>query len=326
MILVLQVLMNCAYGDMKPTEPELELKKNIDLGLILDTTAPVELFIPIKNVSKRTITILKMSKDCSCISVTIDKRKLEPGETATVRYSANILGRTDRFASEIVIESDASERIDEIQIRGQITGQIRVRPRSVTVLTGEQESSGSFTVFSDDQDGKWNYTGFVADNPSLRVDLRQESSSPTTSTYSGTVTLAPDWSKGSKISYCSSGITLKFRNNQLERDLNIRVSVEIAVRRKLTVDPISVSFLANAEGQTRSFLVQSVQTLSIDAARCESPCISATIHPIDLKVLRVDLIYHPARGQESSAQNVVCELISQGTVVRSVPINFISFP
>ena len=326
MIFALQVIMGCTYGDMKEQEPDLALKKDIDLGLILDTTAPVELFIPIKNVSNRTITILKLSKDCSCISVTIDKRKLAPGETATLRYSANISGRTGRFASDIVIESDASEQLDEIQISGQITGQIRVRPKSVALLTGEKNSPGTFTVFSDDQGGKWNYTGFVSDNPNLNVELRSDSSSPTTSTYDGRITLSSDWLKSAKTSYCSTGVTLKFVNDRLGRSLDVNVPVEIAVRRQITMDPPSVTFLTKSGQQTRAILVQSVQPLAIDQVRSPSSSITAAIHRIDPKSLRVELVFQPSAVQGDLPANLACDLLSNGKTVGSVPVNLVQVP
>ena len=325
-ILVFSLLFDCTYGDMKKSGPELELKKDIDLGLILDTTAPLEIFIPVKNISDRTITIVGLAKDCSCISVRIDKKKLEPGETATIRYSANIYGKTGRFGSDVIIESDASERFDEIQIRGQITGQIRIRPRTVTLLTGEQDSPGVFTVFCDDQDGKWNYTGYDTDNPHLQVNIREKATSPTTSTYDGVVTIAPGWAIGVRDAFAEAGVTLKFRNDRLGRSLNVILSVQIGVRRKITVDPARVVFIGRNGEQKRTVLVQSGEEIKVDTARCSSPCIEAIIRHVNPKALAIDLVLQPTLVHRDVPENLECDLLSDGKMVGTVPIHVIEIP
>ena len=58
--------------------------------------------------------------------MTIDKQKLAPGETTNLRVITNLSGKTKLFTSNIVMESDAAEKVSEIEIRGQITGQIRI--------------------------------------------------------------------------------------------------------------------------------------------------------------------------------------------------------
>jgi len=325
-ILVATILMSCTHKDMKQTASELELKKDIDLGLIVDTTIPLELFIPIKNTSNRVITIHNVAKDCSCISVKLDKWKLQPGEVATLRYSANIGGRTDRFASDVMIESDAQERFDEIVIRGLITGQIRVRPSVVTTLTGAQELPGQFTVFCDNQSGKWNYKGFDSNNSDLQVELHAASSSPTTSTYNGTITVPADWSKKSRTNYLSTSVTLNFSNDRIGRDLKVVVSVEVAARRKVTIDPPVVTFLASGGKQTRAILIQSAEALGIDEARCPSRCITAAIHPINTHAARLEIVFQPDSSHEDMAQGFACDLMNEGKTIGSVPINIFEIP
>ena len=322
-VLAATILIGCVHKDMKPTESELELKKDIDLGLILDTTLPLELFIPIKNTSNRVITIHNVAKDCSCISVKLDKWKLQPGEVATLRYSANIGGRTDRFASDVVIESDAHERFDEIVIRGLITGQIRVRPSIVTVLTGAQESPGKFTVFCENQSGQWSYKGFESDNSDLHVELHPASSSPTTSIYDGTIAFPADWNKKAKIDYLNSSVTLNFRNNRLERDLKVHIPVEVSARRKITIDPPAATFLARGGTQTRAILVQSAQALAVDKARCSSHGMSAVIHPINSHAVRIELEFVSPSTDKEPAQSSTCDLLSGGKTVVSVPIEVV---
>ncbi len=195
---------------------ELEMTHEIDLGIILDTTKPIELFIPVKNRSERKVTIAKVSKDCSCTAVSIDKTILMPGESARVRVSTNLTGKTNLYRGEVIIESDATEKIDEIQIQGTITGQIRVRPWQSTLVLGEKYAPASFTVFSDDQNGKWKYAGFTSDDPNLRVEIASKSASPTTSTYAGTVDIPREAARAEYANNrAGSVVSLKFVNDHL---------------------------------------------------------------------------------------------------------------
>jgi hypothetical protein len=111
--------MAAAFGhkNMKQSEPELVMKKDVDLGIILDTTSPIQLALPITNQSNRLITIQDVAKDCSCTSVKIDKVKLAPGETATLRVVTNLAGKTDLYESNLIVESDAAEKVDQIRRR-----------------------------------------------------------------------------------------------------------------------------------------------------------------------------------------------------------------
>ncbi len=309
---------------MKQADQELELKKEIDLGLILDTTVPVQLTIPVKNTSSREITVRKIEKDCSCVSIKVDKLKLAPGETMMLRYTANLSGRKNRFVSGILIESDASERFDEIQIRGQITGQVRVRPAVATVLVGDRDVPAAFTIFCDDQDGKWRYAGVVAGDAGLHVELNETAVSPTTSTYEGMVSVAKD--RETRANYATETVTFKFVNDALGRSLEVMLPVEIALRRRVTVDPPQVMFLGGGAEQGRTVVLQSVDALRIEAARCASPCIRASIHPIDGRSVRVELVYEPKLARGDVPGDLACEFLSGGKMVGRVPINIVAVP
>ena len=54
----------CHHKEGAKMESELEMKKEIDVGIILDTTIPLKLAIPVTNRSDRIITISRVSKDC----------------------------------------------------------------------------------------------------------------------------------------------------------------------------------------------------------------------------------------------------------------------
>ncbi len=304
-------------------EPELELKKDFDLGLVLDTTSPMQLAIPITNRANRVITIQDIAKDCSCTSVKIDKRKLAPGETAILRVVTNLSGKTDLYESNLIVESDAVERVDQIRIRGTITGQIRIRPERVTVLTGDLRTPGSFSVFCDDQNGKWRYTGFVSDDPNLVVQLRKRETSPTTSVFDGMIDIESDTKRKQYVAFQTSTVTLSFINDQIGRHYDLKYGVDIAVRRDVTVDPPQVMFLENGTEQQRTFLVQSSQSLNIDAVKCTSPSIKVSLRRIDAMSLKVDLVFHPTSGAGVVVGNQVCELLSEGKPLKSVPVNIV---
>jgi hypothetical protein len=326
MALALSAFGGCTHKEIKQMDPELEIEKNIDLGIILDTTIPLQLSIPIKNRADRTLTIQNISKDCSCTSVKIDKLKLAPGETATLRFVSNLAAKSGLYLSDIVIESDAAERIDEIQIRGRITGQIRVRPSRATILTGDERAPGAFTIFCDDQDGKWNYAGFISTDPNLKIQIKEKETTPTTSVYEGTVDLGQDETRKNYAAYRLAMTTLEFKNDKLGKSFEINLPVEIAVRRKVAIDPPQVAFYGRGAQQRRTILVQSVEAVNVDSVNCASSCITTAIHRVDKNSLMVDFVFLPALMHGESPSELACNLMCRGTVVGSIPINIVDIP
>jgi hypothetical protein len=323
LVLALAGVAAVSHKTMKQAEYELDMKKDVDLGIILDTTSPVQLALPIINRSTRVITITDIAKDCSCTSVKIDRLKLAPGETATLRIVANLAGKTDLYQSNLIVESDAIEKIDQIHLHGLITGQIRIRPGRVTVLTGDQQTPGAFSIFCDDQNGKWRYTGFVADDPHLVVQLKPRETSPTTSVYDGTVDIASDAARQNYGTFQTALVTLTFINDKLGRRFDLKYGVDVAMRRNVTVDPPQVMFLCDGTEQRRTLLVQSPQAFSIDAAHCSTPGIRATVHRVNAKAVKIDLLYQPSLASGRGLENVACELLSGGKTIGNVPINIV---
>ena len=326
--LIFSSICGCSHKDidMKQVDTELEIQKNIDLGIILDTTIPLQLSIPIKNRSDRTLTIHNITKDCSCISIKIDKLKLAPGETATLRFVSNLAAKSGLYLSDIVIESDAAERIDEIQIRGRITGQIRVRPMRATILTGEQRAPGTFTIYCDDQDGKWNYAGFSSNDPNLEIQLKEKETTPTTSIYEGMVDIAKEEARKNYAVYQVTLTTLQFKNDQLGKTFEVRLPVEVAVRRKVSIDPPQIVFFGKGAEQRRTILVQSVDDVNVDSINCASASITSSIRRVDKNSLAVSLVFLPGLAHGGFPSELACDLVSRGTVIGTVPINFVDAP
>jgi hypothetical protein len=322
---VLSAMSACQHQTMKhpDTVTELEMKKDVDLGLILDTTKPLYLTIPITNRAKRTVTIQKLAKDCSCTSVKIDKFRLDPGEVATLTIVTNLTGKTNSYEGNVIIESDALERISQIRVRGRITGQIRIRPARATVLMGDEHAPCAFSVFRDDQDGSWRYAGFSSDDPNLTVVLKRRETSPTTSVYEGTVDLVPGATRKTYSNFQTVPVILNFVNDHLGRHLDLKYGVDLAVRRRVAIDPPQVTFLAGQGEQRRRVTVQSVAALSVDAAQCTSSTIRAAIHRISPQTISVQLVYYPEAAAEAVTQNLVCELKSDGKIIGNVPISIV---
>ena len=327
-VLAIAVLgvVGCGHRDAGKVSSELKVKKEIDLGIILDTTLPLELSIPITNRANRKLTIIKLSKDCSCTAVTIDKVSLSPGETANLHVVTNLAGKTNSFTSDIIVESDSLEKMDEIMIHGQITGQIRIRPQRATLLTGNEHVSSNFTVFCDDQNGKWKYTDFSADDSDVTVTLSQQSTSPTISIYNGLVDINPDAAGKQNTDYRESVITLNFVNEKTRKSFQLKYPVDIAVRRKLMMDPPQVTLVHTAMDQKRTILVQSEDPIHIDSVVCDSPCVKAAIRWIDTKTLIVELVSTPVSTQGDFPKNLKCNLLSGGKTIASIPVSIVNIP
>lgn len=302
---------------------ELEMKKEIDVGTILDTTVPLTLSIPVTNRSDRILTISKLSKDCSCTAVTIDKNKLAPGETTNLRVITNLSGKSKLFVAGIVVESDAVEKIDEIEIRGQITGQIRIRPARGTLVLGDHYAAPGFTVFCDDQTGKWKYAGFTSDDPNVVLEINPKAQSPTTSTYAGVVNMKQNVDGKQPAGHRVTMLTLKFVNDSLRKNLTLIYAVDIVVRRKVMADPSQVTFAQDVKDQKRTVLVQCQDALKIDSAACDSPCAKALLRRIDEKTMLVEIAYTPPSTHDSIPTDLACNLSSGGELIQSIPIHIL---
>jgi len=307
-------------------EYELEMRKEIDVGTILDTTIPLTLSIPVTNRSDRILTILKLSKDCSCTAVTIDKTKLAPGETTNLRVITNLAGKSKMFVAGIVVESDAAEKIDEIEIRGLITGQIRIRPARGTLVLGDHQASPEFTVFCDDQTGKWKYLGFTSDDPNVVAELNPKAESPTTSTYAGVVHIKQNVDPRQPAEHRVTILTFNFANDSLRKKLTLLFPVDIVVRRKVMADPSQVTFAHDVKDQKRTVLVQSQDALSIDSAACDSPCAKALLRRIDERTMLVEIAYTSPPLPGTVPPDLTCNLISSGETIQSIPIHILTLP
>ena len=305
---------------------ELEMQHVIDLGVLLDTTIPLQLSIPVKNTSQRKITISKVSKDCSCTSVSIDKTVLLPGESASIAVVTNLTGKTNYYQGEVIIESDATEKIDEIQVKGRITGQIRIRPLRSAVIMGDKYAPGSFTVFCDDQTGKWKYLGFTSEDPNVHAELVLKSTSPTTSTYDGGVSIPQETARKGYPDYSVTTITLKFGNDHLGKTLELRLPVDLFIRKNVTTDPAQVTFDHATKGQKRTILVQSGDPLNVDSVTCGSSCVKSNLRWIDKKTLIVELAFDPESHQATTSQDMACDLRASGKSIASIPIHVVTIP
>jgi hypothetical protein len=315
----------CSHKRKDVMKTELELQHDIDLGVILDTTMPLQLSIPVKNVSDRKLRILRLSKDCSCTSVSIDRQTLMPGETGYIRVVTNLTGKSGQYVGEVAIESDSVEKIDEIQIHGRITGQIRIRPARTAIQIGDVDVPAKITVYCDDQDGKWNYTGFESEDKNVSLNLKQMANSPTTSTYEGVMTLNVK-PEAKNADYRTSMITLKFVNNHLRKTLEMKYPVDIVVRKRLTFDPSQVLFAHGALEQKRTILVQGEDAARVDSAQCSAPFVRATIRPMDQKTVFLEIAFDPSLAHEDVSRNLTCDLLSSGKTVASIPVSIVDIP
>jgi hypothetical protein len=121
-------------------------------------------------------------------------------------------------------------------------------------------------------------------------------------------------------------VTLTFVNDQLGRHFDLKYGVDVAIRRGVTVDPPQVMFLGNGAEQKRTILVQSAQALSLDAARCSSPGVKAAVRRVDPKAVKIDLTFQPSLKPGSSPASLVCELLSDGKTIGSIPITIVEIP
>ncbi len=70
--------------------------------------------VPIQNNSGRSVRFDRVTKNCACSGAELEKSDLAPGETTTLAFSANLLGRSgpQRFTCELIEEDGTVWRVE----------------------------------------------------------------------------------------------------------------------------------------------------------------------------------------------------------------------
>ncbi len=87
------VSQNITQGDPSKNNGNIAWQWSVDMGT-LKHNVPTDVFFPIKNISKDTITIIKTWSGCGCTTPEPPGSKIAPGETYQLKaiYNANKVG------------------------------------------------------------------------------------------------------------------------------------------------------------------------------------------------------------------------------------------
>jgi len=292
-ILLIPMLMSFIFAtnalSIEPDSPELAVKKTIDVGLVSYDSAPLSFNIPITNKSGRQISISRLSKDCSCTSLALDRSTLGPGDTAFLHVDINLTGKSGKFYSQLVIQSDSREKLTEIQIQGQVIGQIRIRPERGSLFIGRNAKPAYFTVYCDEENGNWKYLGCDSSLPDLIVTLNRATKSPIASVYNAVANLRSNNTDWIQKDYYENIITLHFYNESMKKTLDIKFPIDCVTRKQYSVQPAVVLFDSSTIAQSRRVLVQAEDAFTIDSIQCNAAFLTYKIKQINDKSCLIDI-------------------------------------
>lgn len=127
-----------AYGQLRslPTREEIdrklhpELSKRANRGIrgqsialgTVDDTQSIEVEFELRNTTDKEVGIIAIRSLCSCLSVTTEPQKLEPGESIVLAATLDPAGRTGEFEHTIYIYTTLDNELptERLTLRGEI--------------------------------------------------------------------------------------------------------------------------------------------------------------------------------------------------------------
>lgn len=98
---------------------------SFDYGAVPASHTPKHIF-ELKNTGTNGVWIVRVRKTCGCVVATPSRREVEPGETAEIRVSISLKGRSGRQGKTIYVHTDSRETpLLKLYARGTIVPEPR---------------------------------------------------------------------------------------------------------------------------------------------------------------------------------------------------------
>lgn len=120
----------------------LWLEKDYDFGLMKEVAGPKSGSVRFVNMGKNDVTITGARPSCGCTDVSYSEDPIAPGDTATVSFTYNPLGRPGKFEKSIRVYVGENDTY-RIGIRGNVLGTPESLSRMYPVESGPLRLSES---------------------------------------------------------------------------------------------------------------------------------------------------------------------------------------
>lgn len=259
------------------TDQMLSTKK-LDFGVIA-TGSEVPKFIEIRNVHRETYQIAEVKTSCSCAKATIDRRVIQPGETAVISVQMNTRNFRQRKDSNVIIKFNAP-RFAEVRV--PVTAYIRTdvvfTPGLVQFGDVEAGSEGKAVVdiaYAGRSD--WDIENIIITNKNLKATLE-----PVGERVNGQVKykLTMILSENARAGRIRDLITIVTNDRT---NPNVPLLIDGVVTPDISITPSVVNIGAVAPGQMtmKQIVLKGKKPFQIDDIDCAdmADCFKATLAP-----------------------------------------------
>lgn len=112
------------------------LAESYDFGVFKEVDGPRTGEVRFVNLGPESTVINKVRPSCGCTGASYTDKVLEPGDTATVTFTYNPMGRPGRFEKTVKVYTGADDDMKVIKIRGTVVGAPATLERDYPVEAG----------------------------------------------------------------------------------------------------------------------------------------------------------------------------------------------
>lgn len=91
-------------------------KKEVNVGQLSEDDDPVTFRFPFKNVSKETVTLIRIYTSCGCTAADFDKAPVKPGETREIKLTFNPHGQAGKVDKSAFVYTQLSQKLPTAKI------------------------------------------------------------------------------------------------------------------------------------------------------------------------------------------------------------------
>lgn len=297
-VLSLLTLLSSAQADQF-TDAMMSTEK-IDFGVIA-TGTDVPKTIRIKNVHAQTYVIQEVKTSCACAQAKVDKRVLQPGETAIVTVKMNTRNFKQRKDSNVIVVF-GSPRYTEVRI--PVTAYIRTdmvfTPGSIQFGNVDLGADGKAVVdiaYAGRSD--WDIKDIKITNPNLKATLVATESGLGSINYKLTILM----SNQTPVGRIRDLITIVTNDSA---NPNVPLLVDGQVVPDIAVSPPIVNLETVAAGSisTRSIVLKGKKPFAITGVDCRkmkdsvSAAITEKVSPVQVLPLKIKAPATPGRFKD----------------------------
>ncbi len=173
-VLVVGGILTKGASAMEPNYPISFNPKQIDCGIVYDTSKSISFSIQYTNVSPSPVSIANFVASCGCSKLIFNKPHLAPGESGQVNLTINPFGKTDSFRITILAKGAARDEVlGVLRAIGFVSDVAKVSPSLLVYRLPAGAIPPTLKLNSrltlDPNSGDWSLTSVQSDDPHVEI-------------------------------------------------------------------------------------------------------------------------------------------------------------